>query len=350
MTAQQNDFDAWDAAFTAGTSTVPLVLTVTVSGKPNTTKVKTNASDTASVSAPLVSAPVITVESTSTNVSAGDDVRAGVSGTLAAEALVLACWWLWPLFCHIWISASPILNTTLRTIARIMPGLGDQLTCYVCPPFAGAFVQHSFTIKSSGNVALRGLAVQAPSLSGITCAPPLTADLAVDSNTTCQGVHEVTQDEVETGVSQLSVVVNTVNLVPITRSVSGASSYNKQFQLAPVDLATVPSLSLTFEPTCNVAPSKARKHLICWLAIVPDMCAIACIYCRSSMQQHQARGCWCRSGAACCSILGFRKSSRIKTTRAANKQQLQLTCPDHHFPCAAVFCQQLGWRLAVLCW
>jgi hypothetical protein len=78
LTAQQNDFDAWDAAYTsAGTSTAPLVLGVAVSGTATASMDQTSASDSASVSVPLVSAPAITVVSTATNVSAGDNVRAG---------------------------------------------------------------------------------------------------------------------------------------------------------------------------------------------------------------------------------------------------------------------------------
>jgi hypothetical protein len=122
----------------------------------------------------------------------------------------------------------------------------------MCFCLAGTFVEHSFTISSSGNVALRGLAVQAPFLSGLTCTPPLTAPVAVDSTTTCQGVHVVTQDEVEAGVSQLTAVVNTVNLIP-------SGSY-KQFMLAQVDPVVAASFSMAFESTC-VSPPRARKQL-----------------------------------------------------------------------------------------
>lgn len=79
LTAQQDDFDAWDATYTAaGTSTAPLVLAVTVSGTPTASMAQTTVTDSASVSVPLVSAPAITVVSTATNVSAGDDIRAGM--------------------------------------------------------------------------------------------------------------------------------------------------------------------------------------------------------------------------------------------------------------------------------
>jgi hypothetical protein len=78
LTAQQQDFDAWDAAYTAaGTNTAPLVLAVTVTGTPVANKTRYGATGTAHVSVPLVSAPAITVVSTATNVSAGNDVRAG---------------------------------------------------------------------------------------------------------------------------------------------------------------------------------------------------------------------------------------------------------------------------------
>jgi hypothetical protein len=117
---------------------------------------------------------------------------------------------------------------------------------------AGTFVEHSFTIRSSGNVALRVLAIAAPSLSTITC-QPLTVALDANSTTTCRGVHEVTQDEVEAGVSQLSAVVTAANLVPAT-----GVSYSKEFSLRQVDVEGVASFSLVFESTCNAAPSKAR--------------------------------------------------------------------------------------------
>lgn len=78
LTAQQHDFDAWDAAYTAaGSSTAPLVLCVTVSGTPTATILQTSASSIASVSVPLVSAPAVAVEALATNVSGSDDVRAG---------------------------------------------------------------------------------------------------------------------------------------------------------------------------------------------------------------------------------------------------------------------------------
>lgn len=118
---------------------------------------------------------------------------------------------------------------------------------------AGTIVEHSFTIRSSGNVALRGLAIAAPSLPTITCQPPLTVALDANSTTTCRGVHEVTQDEVEAGVSQLSAVVTAANLVPAT-----GVSYSKEFSLRQVDVEGVASFSLVFESTCNAAPSKAR--------------------------------------------------------------------------------------------
>jgi hypothetical protein len=117
-------------------------------------------------------------------------------------------------------------------------------------------VEHTFTLRSSGNVALRGLAVQAPSLSGIACTPPLTVALDANSTITCHGVHEMTQDEVEAGVSQLSAGITAANLVPAT-----GSSYSKEFLLRQVDLEGVASFSLAFASTCNAAPSKARKDL-----------------------------------------------------------------------------------------
>jgi hypothetical protein len=168
-----------------------------------------------------------------------------------------------------WLFCLQLLHHTL--ILALCPAW-VPMDCCASLPVAGTFVQHSFTIRSCGNVALRGLAVQAPSLSGLTCTPPLAVGLAVNSATTCQGVHVVTQDEVETGVSQLSAVVNTVNLVP------SGSSYSKPFPLAQVDPVTASSFSLAFEPTC-ASPARARKHMTCWLAsALPCLCAEACIH------------------------------------------------------------------------
>lgn len=78
LTAQQADFDAWDAAYTAaGTSSAPLKLSVIVSGAPPANTIETGATGVAHVSMPLVSAPAITVDSVTTNKSADADVRAG---------------------------------------------------------------------------------------------------------------------------------------------------------------------------------------------------------------------------------------------------------------------------------
>jgi hypothetical protein len=125
---------------------------------------------------------------------------------------------------------------------------------------AGAFVQHHVTIQNSGNVALRGLT---PSLADITCTPSLTDPLAAGGTTVCQGVHVVTQDEVEIGVSQLSVDVTAANIVPAT-----GITFTQQVQLASVQLTAVASFSVVFAgaSTCTAA-TRASEATSCGVVL-----------------------------------------------------------------------------------
>lgn len=116
-------------------------------------------------------------------------------------------------------------------------------------------MQHTFTIKNSGNVALRNLALQASGLSDVTCTLTLPSTLTVNANIVCEGVHKVSQDEVESGASQLSVMFSSDNIVP-----ASGSAFGRVLQLEAVELTTVASLSLTFTAVSScTAPPKARK-------------------------------------------------------------------------------------------
>lgn len=121
-------------------------------------------------------------------------------------------------------------------------------------------MQHSFTFNNTGNVALRRVALYAAFLTHFICTPPIIDPWPVNSATTCQAVHRVYQGEVEAGVYQLEVEISTINRLPV-ESASTSWYFSQWVQLTPLEMATVPSLSLAFESSCASAPIKARKHL-----------------------------------------------------------------------------------------
>jgi hypothetical protein len=98
-------------------------------------------------------------------------------------------------------------------------------------------VLQTFELESTGNVALRGLTllpVTAGALSALSCEPPATGDGLL----VCQAEHRITQEEVESGVSQVSVVVSADNIDPQT-----GQSFSRQLQLLPVNTTSVASLT-----------------------------------------------------------------------------------------------------------
>ena len=120
---------------------------------------------------------------------------------------------------------------------------------------AGSIVQHSFKLKNTGNVALRGFQVQVAGIDPVTCIPALGASLAVGDTLTCGGPHLIDQDEVEAGNSSLVVVIAASNVVA-----ADGSTLSLAADLAVVQLQTVPSFTLLFKEGSCVKPTKAGAY------------------------------------------------------------------------------------------
>jgi hypothetical protein len=116
-------------------------------------------------------------------------------------------------------------------------------------------------VQATGNVAIRGLQVVAPSdLTNVTCQPSLGTILAAGAIMTCHGSHSVTQEELERQHNSYNVTLQADNLV----MTNGA--FRQWVEVAHLPVLTLPiAASLTVELNTQDCqrPSIARKqHLI----------------------------------------------------------------------------------------